>query len=104
VTRRNPEFVNQSKNQLINRKIKQDDTTNSSSQRLVLDAYGDEAVVVQHVEETGDYSPVPSHACLDGVVDDGLHAGVAALPGVEVVCQLAPAACGRRQQDDDGGE
>jgi hypothetical protein len=70
----------------------------------VLDEYGDEAVVEQHVEEPGDDPPVPGHAGLDGVVDDGHHAGVATLPIVEVVRQLAPAARGRRQQDDDGGE
>ena len=68
-------------------------------------AYGDEAVVEEHVEEAGDHPLVPGEAGLDGVVDDGLHAGVTALAGVVVVGQLGAAARGGGQHDDDeGGE
>ena len=67
-------------------------------------AYGDEAVVEEHVEEAGDHPLVPGEAGLDGVVDDGLHAGVAALAGVVVVGQLGAAAHGGSQHDDEGEE
>jgi len=46
------------------------------------------------VEEAGDHPLVPREAGLDGVVDDVLHAGVAALAGVVVVSQLTAAAHG----------
>lgn len=68
-------------------------------------AYGDEAVVELQVEEAGDHPIVPDEAGLDGVPNDGLHAGVAALAGVVVVGQLTAAARGGSQHDDsDGGE
>jgi len=52
---------------------------------MVVFAYGDEAVVELQVEEAGDHPLIPREAGLDGVVDDGLHAEVAALAGVVVV-------------------
>jgi hypothetical protein len=63
---------------------------------MVRDActYSDEAVVELQVEEAGDHPLVPREPRLDGVVDDGLHAEVAALAGVEVVGQLTAAAHG----------
>jgi len=65
-----------------------------ASRQLCLRTYGDEAVVELQVEEAGDHPLVPREAGLDGVVDDGLHAEVAALAGVVVVGQLTAAAHG----------
>jgi hypothetical protein len=67
-------------------------------------AYGDEAVVEEQVEEAGDHPLVPGEAGLDGVLDDGLHAGVAALAGVVAVGELGAAAHGGGQHHDEGGE